>query len=228
MTNSMKRKRRFTPDVRLKIAMAAYGSHIGKKFGLLLVLSLIIPDEGHGQTRYLCRCDCGNEKSFVAYSITSKRGSRSCGCREAGRSTKTHGLSASPTYACWSHMKQRILNPRCARYPLYGGRGLTICDRWRDSFANFLADMGEKPDGLCLERIDNNKGYFPGNCKWATQKEQVRNTRVTTFINFRGEIKATTEWAEIYRIHPRTLRQRIVVGWAVEKALTAPVQRRRL
>lgn len=119
-------------------------------------------------------------------------------------------------------MKQRCLNPNNAGYYKYGGRGVTVCQRWLESFGNFLADMGEHPTGLSLERKDNNGNYEPSNCKWATPLEQSLNTRRNRNIEFQGRVQARKQWAREYGINHETLRHRLNRGWAIEKALLTP------
>lgn len=154
----------------------------GQKFGRLLVLSATV--KGHIR----CRCDCGKETTPLAYNVKNGN-TTSCGCalQEArvehgkqtapalGHANRTHGMSTSRTYLCWQEMKKRCLLPTHTRYPEYGARGVTVCDRWRDSFEDFLADMGECQPELTLERKENSKGYEPGNCEWATRETQAQN-----------------------------------------------------
>jgi hypothetical protein len=121
---------------------------------------------------YVCRCSCGTE--FTAEGDKIKRGhTRSCGC--INESLK-HGKVGSSTYGIWAAMKTRCLNQNSPAYPYYGARGITVCERWME-FRKFLEDMGERPPGLSIDRIDNDKGYEPGNCRWATPLEQSHNRR---------------------------------------------------
>lgn len=132
----------------------------------------------------------------------------------------------SGAYKAWRSMRQRCLYPSQQSYPLYGGRGITICDRW-SSFANFLADMGERPEGMSLDRIDSNGNYEPNNCRWATTKDQARNRPGRTrLLSHEGETLSVVEWAEKTGIPSGTIRSRIDrCGWSVALALSTPVDR---
>lgn len=138
---------------------------------------------------------------------------------------RTHGHSIcdangrrSPTYSIWSSMKNRCLNPRDGRYSMYGGSGITICESWK-SFEAFLHDMGERPTGMSIDRIDNRSGYSPENCRWATQKEQQRNKRGTHHVMHLGVIKPLIEWCEILSLDYRIALRRIKIGDSPEEAL---------
>ncbi len=125
-----------------------------------------------------CLCDCGNEVIVVGESLQCGL-TKSCGClkRDENRRRATHGMTDSPTFRSWAAMKTRCLNPNGARYASYGGRGITICEQWVNSFENFLADMGPRPSGTTLDRVDNDGNYEPGNCRWATPSQQNSNRR---------------------------------------------------
>lgn len=143
---------------------------------------------------------------------------------------KSHGATAGRkgktalyrTFRSWLSMKQRCLNPRDTNYAKYGGRGVKVCDRWRESFETFLADMGEMPDGCTLDRKDTNGDYEPDNCQWANRKAQTRNRRNTKRLTVNGETKTLGEWADLTGMNYHTLSYRLRRGWSPEQALTTP------
>lgn len=132
----------------------------------------------------------------------------------------TSGGRVSPTYSTWLSMRARCSNPNVTYYADYGGRGITVCDRWQTSFEAFLEDMGEKPAGTSIERIDRDGHYEPGNCRWATLREQGRNKRNNLKLTLNGETRLLVEWSERTGIPYRKIRARLDRGWSAERALT--------
>jgi hypothetical protein len=195
----------------------------GQKFGRLTAL-----EYSSERGRWLCRCECGKQKWILPPSL--KKGmTRSCGCLKSELARKAHlkhGKRFSKVYNAWLEMKQRCLNPNVKFYEHYGGRGITICERWMD-FNNFYADMGDPPvigaERISLDRIENNGNYEPGNCQWATQKMQSDNQRRTRFHEYQGESHTLCDWAKIKGMSYGQLRQRIYQrGWGFEEAITMP------
>jgi hypothetical protein len=195
----------------------------GKIFGRWTVLKRAANTK-QGQAQWYCRCECGNEKTLK--SILIRRGiSRSCGCLKSevviARSTKhghaTNGIS--PTYHSWVGMIARCTNPRHTSYARYGGRGITVCKRWYN-FANFLADMGEKPKDRSIERRNYNKNYEKANCYWATASEQASNKRNNRLLTAGGETKTLSEWARKLGMSPATIADRLKHGWNESDAVT--------
>lgn len=183
----------------------------GKRFGQLVALRRIENAPGYGQARWLFLCDCGNETAQFGYSVVHQK-VVSCGCwRKAAFTNLKHGKTRSREFNSWTAMRQRCLNHSCQEFENYGGRGITICDEWSD-FQRFLNDMGPRPDGLSLERIRNNEGYHPGNCRWATREDQVRNRRTTVFYEHAGNRQSLQAWAEAIGVPYGTLWHRYKVG----------------
>lgn len=172
-------------------------------------------------TTYYCVClSCGRLSTRRNTDI-KRRGCVSCAHIKHGHCANGHN---SKEHSIWSHMKARCYNPRKQFYANYGGRGITVCDRWRNSFEAFLADMGPRPSPAhSLDRIDNDGDYCPENCRWATHKEQARNTRRNNVLMFRGRSQCLTAWAAEIGISPLTLSARINKGWTTEDALCRPV-----
>lgn len=178
----------------------------GKRFGRLVVLK-----KAERARYWLCLCDCGKKKEIRNDHLRNKK-IRSCGClaKEITRKRSvTHGMSNTRTYMAWTNMKTRCNNPSKHDIKNYGNRGIIVCKRWLNSFENFFSDMGEPPEGKSIERIDNNKGYSPENCKWATRKEQMRNTRYNRMVSYRGQTRCVAEWAEVLGIKGKILINRL-------------------
>jgi hypothetical protein len=180
----------------------------GHRYGRLEVLERDLtagPANFGVRVRWRCRCDCGSVLSVTGHELASGD-TRSCGCyrdERIGRQNRTHALSKTPTYLSWQAAKSRCYNPKTVNYPSYGGAGITVCDRWRDSFENFLSDMGKRPKGCTLDRIDPCGHYEPSNCRWATPKEQTATTSRLRYYNWRGRQMLINEIAETEGI-PRT------------------------
>ena len=189
----------------------------GRRFGRWTVLG-----KTDTRTMWECRCDCGTLRAVNAKNMQSG-GSKSCGCLHrqiAAESSRTHGAYGTPLHTRWLSMLSRVTNPNQQRtWANYGGRGITVCDRWR-KFENFAEDMGPTfVPGLELDRIDNDGGYEPGNCRWATLKEQARNRRNNRRVEVDGLTLTAQEWGERLGINPDNIRRRLRDGWSVERAL---------
>jgi len=190
----------------------------GQKFGRLLVVSRI---PSKGEAKWRCVCDCGRETTALGHHLR-KRLKQSCGCKHLENVTK-HGGSYSITYSSWKAMKSRCLNVRNVMYYMYGGSGIKVCDRWMD-FGNFLADMGERPSTeYSLDRFPNCEGdYEPGNCRWATAKQQANNRADNHRITHKGETKTLMEWSESIGQPFSFLVGRLKAGWTFAEAINKP------
>ena len=198
----------------------------GRRFGYLTVLNRV-ENDAHGKTQWRCLCFCGNETVVAASDLKkSNRDKRSCGCMTwitIRESRKTHGLSHHPAWGVWHSMKQRCLDPNHHAYHNYGGRGITVCERWQESFENFWEDMGPTwKKGLELDRIDNDKGYGPENCHWVTRKENTRNTRKSRIVNSPLGRITVGELSEKTGIGVTTLLYRLDHNWPTESLCIPP------
>jgi len=200
----------------------------GDKFESLTVIEPRYGTSKNKKILVLCRCErCGIEKPIVKPSLLN--GQVSCGCyqkevvsRSPNLIKPTHGMSRTRTYRIWNGMIERCTKPESTSYKNYGGRGIKVAQEWL-KFENFFADMGECPDGMSIERIDNDGNYCPANCKWATNIEQGNNRRTSRHLAFNGKTQTVTQWATELNI-PRTIfYDRIRRGWSTEKILTEPV-----
>lgn len=196
----------------------------GKYFGYWKVIERAGSTE-RGKATWLCECKCGKRKIVTGDGLRSGK-SESCGCKAIELSierTKTHGKTGTRLYKIWNQMIQRTTNKNIKDYKYYGGRGITVCKEWRESFEAFekWAEMNGYKENLTIDRKDNNKGYEPGNCQWATRKQQSSNTRYNHYLTYKGERKTITEWSEKTGIKRSVLYERInKLGWDIEKALT--------
>ena len=192
----------------------------GDRFGRLVVVRKAEAKGKRGEIYWLCKCDCGNMKSVRANQLT--RGiTKSCGCLQR-ESVKTHGMTGVPTFKSWDSMKQRCLNPNSPDYANYGGRGIKVCEEWVDSFDSFLADMGTRPTGTTLDRIDPNGNYEKANCRWATVKTQNSNKRATKRYAFNGKELTASEISELTGVQQRLIVDRMRAGWKIEDAVNKP------
>ena len=191
---------------------------LNKKIGRLLVVERLKNRKGF--TMWRCICDCGNERNVLGCSLGNGN-TKSCGCLGVDRrreATVKHGMSGSGTYQTWAHMVQRCTNPKRWDYKHYGGRGISIFSEWLD-FSCFLRDMGERPPRLTLDRINNSGNYEPGNCRWATRKEQSNNSRVPVVLTLAGKSMNIAQWADELGVNRDMLYMRRFRGWPVERIL---------
>lgn len=215
---------------------------IGERFGRLTVIG----EGGHSVTKagvrarlVIVRCDCGIEKTIKPSPL--RPGSIvSCGCRareiakeRAGTMNLTHGDCRvgrrAPEYGVYRTMLSRCYNPNSEKYPLYGGRGIQVCSRWRGDggYERFLADMGRRPDRCSIERENADGDYEPTNCRWATAREQANNTSRNRVIEWAGRRQTLADWSREIGIKPITIHMRLKDGWTVERALTTPLRKMR-
>ena len=170
-------------------------------------------------------CDCGKKCTAVLSQLRYGK-ITSCGCmrgKRLGDSVRTHGLSHTPVYHTWLGIKRRCSNPNDENYPYYGGRGIRVHKSWENDFMAFYKEVGDKPEGLSLDRIDTDKNYEPGNVRWADGFVQANNRRNNHMVEFNGEKKSIADWARQYGICRLLLRARIHRGEEISDALTRPV-----
>lgn len=204
----------------------------GRTFGRWQVLHRAesISVNGHTRSYWQCRCQCGTLKPVATTSLT-RGASESCGCLKAEMAVKhgyafkaNRGGAKSKLYAIWTAMISRTDNPKHKNYHQYGGRGISVCERWKASFSAFLEDMGDRPsDKHSIDRIDTNGPYDPENCRWATSKEQSRNRRNTRNITWNGETRCLRDWSSELGFSKWVLEYRLRTGWSIDEAFSTPL-----
>lgn len=205
----------------------------GKRFNRLVVIECVGKKYYSGKPRriWLCQCDCGN--TLITPITPLKLGrTKSCGCMNSENrrlNYRKHGMSSSRVFHIWANMLDRCNNPNSPRYQDYGGRGITVCDEWIDengstNFINWALSNGYS-NNLTLDRIDNDKGYSPQNCRWVDNRTQQRNKRTNRLIDYQNETHCLKEWSEILNIKYTTLQTRLRNGWSVEKAFQTPISK---
>lgn len=193
----------------------------GLRFGRLTVIER--DGSKGGRATWACVCECGKRVSVIGKLLCNGTTS-SCGCYRKDTLTK-HGKSGSRTYCIWHAMRSRCHNERAANFRNYGGRGISVCHEWH-TIDGFIASMGEAPDGMTLERIDNEKGYSPENCRWATMAEQANNKRTNVVLTFNGKSQTISEWARELNVGKTTIHNRLLRGLSASEALGTPVLKR--
>lgn len=203
----------------------------GKRYGLLTVIERV--PSVCGETVWVCQCDCGN-KTLVRGGNLSSGAVKSCGCLRKERAAQTYTIHGeakrngerSKLYSVWIGMRRRCYDENSINYSDYGLRGITICDDWKDNFQKFkewALSSGYDP-ALTIDRIENDKGYSPGNCRWTGTREQARNRRSNRIITFNGETHTAVEWEEKLGFSRGTISRRIKSrGWSIERALTESI-----
>lgn len=194
-------------------------SLVGRTFGSLLVVA--VGSMINGKTHMVCACSCGKETTAtVGHLVDGRR--LSCGCAKNGN--PKHGKRRTKEYSIWCDMKKRCSNQSSISYRWYGAKGVKVCERWL-TFENFLDDMGTCPEGMSLDRIDASKGYQPGNCRWATAKEQTENRAVQKFYTLNGETMTLPDWCKKVGINYSTMRGRLNrSGMSFEEAINYNAQ----
>lgn len=199
----------------------------GQRFGRLTVIRRA--ENKRGRVAWLCRCDCGANTIASADKLRSGH-TQSCGCIHKKQLTlrnTVHNGCGTRLYCIWAHIRSRCYKETCKDFPLYGGRGIRMCDEWEydfDAFRRWALTNGYD-DKLSIDRIDVNGNYCPENCRWANDTQQANNKRRNHAITFDGETHTLAEWETMTGIKQETIRARLKLGWTVEKTLTTPVKK---
>lgn len=203
--------------------MSKRSNWVGKRIGKLTVI-----DRGsntnHGETTWVCRCDCGNEITLRNYYIKYEK-KFDCGCVQRPHFNTTHGGSNTALYNTWKLMIYRCENPKNHAYKYYGQRGITVCEEWHD-FTTFKkwVDENKPSNDFTIDRIDNAKGYSPENCRFASPKTQSNNRRSNIEIEYKGETHNLSEWSELLGFNYKNVHNRMYkLGWTFEKAISTPI-----
>lgn len=198
----------------------------GQKHGFLTVLEFVGIDEW-GSALWRCKCDCGNTCEVRRPYLTGQRGCRfqSCGCKKWEGNKRPERRHDSRTYASWLAMRERCNSPNAVGYANYGGRGIKVCPEW-DDFEQFRRDMGERPEGMTIDRVDNNGNYEKGNCRWATPLEQMRNRRSNKMVTINGATKHVQGWDRHFGFRLGATADRLKNGWPPER-LGEPIHEKR-
>lgn len=196
----------------------------GQRYGRLSVIEMAGHNK-HRQRLWRCVCDCGNTVEVLGFLLRQEQ-TQSCGClqKEAIASVnKKHGMSGTQIFHVHRSMMDRCYMQTSHAYKNYGGRGITVCERWHD-FENFYADMGDKPKGMTLERMDNDGPYSPDNVRWASYKDQANNRRSNVVLEFEGKKQTMQQWCDDLGLKIGTVWARLNRGWSVDRALTEEVR----
>ena len=193
----------------------------GQTFGFWKVISLAEGRSRHGHRMFLCQCICGKTKVLRGSMLTNGT-SVSCRCQTSKLKNITHDMSYTRTYSTWASMRERCNNPKSFGYENYGAKGIKVCNEWNSSFEKFFSDMGERPLNTTIDRIDNSKGYFKGNCRWASPKLQTLNRGATVWLEYGGEILCLSDMARKYGLTTTMIRDRIRKGMTTEQAIEMP------
>lgn len=209
--------------------MAKVKDLTGERFGRLVVMERA--GSKNGRAAWLCRCDCGGEKVVSAAEL-SKGSTRSCGClgreqRKQVARRQCHDFSRANMMSerkTWENMIARCHYPKHRSYYAYGANGVEVCPQWRESFEQFVRDMGRRPAGHTIDRIDSTGDYTPENCRWADIRTQANNKKSNRRLTHDGETLTVSQWAERVGMKTATLFARLRLGWSVHRALTEPVK----
>lgn len=201
------------------VRVVDHESNMGKKYGKLTAIEYFKPLKSG--TKYMCACECG-KLAVVDYQKLKSGHTKSCGCMKF---KNRYDKNCTRLYRIWVDMRARCTNKNYKNYHRYGERGIKLCDEWNESFENFKfwAERNGYSDSLTIDRIDNDKGYEPTNCRWATKKEQANNRVTNIKLEYDGRKLSITEWSRIVGIIPKTIKERLNRGWSVEDALTKPI-----